>query len=87
MELVIKALAAIIVLAVISVLLWSFVARTQADISTEQTTASTAATAATTAAANAAASNSGGFYGYFGYPSTTVYVTDASGNYWKRFYS
>jgi predicted permease len=79
MELVIKALAVIIVLAVVAVLLWSFVAKTQADISTEQTTA---------AAAAAAANNSNGsFYGYFGYPSTTVYVTDASGNYWRRFYS
>lgn len=80
MELVIKALAVIIVLAVVSVLLWSFVAKTQADISTDQT-------AATTAAAAAANNNNGGFYGYFGYPSTTVYVTDVSGNYWRRFYS
>jgi predicted permease len=79
MELVIKALAVIIVLAVVAVLLWSFVAKTQADISTEQTTAA--------AAAAAANNNNGGFYGYFGYPSTTVYVTDASGNYWRRFYS
>ena len=83
MELVVKALAVIIVLAVVSVLLWSFVAKTQADISTEQTTAAAAAAAA----ANNSNSNIGGFYGYFGYPSTTVYVTDVSGNYWKRFYS
>ena len=80
MELVVKALAVIIVLAVVSVLLWSFVAKTQADISTEQ--------AAAAAAADAATNNNGGnFYGYFGYPSRTVYVTDASGNYWRRFYS
>ena len=83
MELVVKALAVIIVLAVVSVLLWSFVAKTQADISTGQT----AAAAAAAAAANNSDNNSGGFYGYFGYPSTTVYVNDASGNYWKRFYS
>lgn len=79
MELVIKALAVIIVLAVVAVLLWSFVAKTQADISTEQ--------AAAAAAADAANNNNGNFYGYFGYPSRTVYVTDASGNYWRRFYS
>lgn len=78
MELVIKALAVIIVLAVVSVLLWSFVAKTQSDISNEETAA---------AAAAADSNRNGSFYGYFGYPSTTVYVTDASGSYWKRFYS
>lgn len=87
MELIVKILAVVIVLSILSVLLWSYVVKTQADIDTQH-----AAQNAEQNAAQAAAENS--LYAnrpiYYSRPITKVYVNDASGNswnYWKRFYS
>lgn len=68
MELVIKILSVAIVLAVLYVLLWSYMVRTQADVDTQ-----------------AAASEPSPIY--YSNPVTKVYIADASGNSWKRFYS
>jgi uncharacterized protein (UPF0333 family) len=84
MEELIKYIALVVVLTIVGIGMWAFITSTQA--------AQAAAATATTAAATATKSTdeeSGWDAVFYGYsrPSTNIYINDASGNYWRRFYS
>ena len=86
MEELIKYVALVVVLTIVGIGMWAFITSTQAAQAAAATATTAAATATTAQSSDTDSGWTSVFYGYSP-PSTNIYINDASGNYWKRFYS
>jgi cytoskeletal protein RodZ len=86
MEELIKYVALVVVLAIVAIGMWAFITSTQAAQAAAATATATTTTAATSQSTGTGSGWDAVFYGYSP-PSTNIYINDASGNYWRRFYS
>lgn len=84
MEELIKYVALVVVLTIVGIGMWAFITSTQAAQA-----AAASATSATATTAQSSDTDSGWTSVFYRYtpPATNIYVNDASGNYWRRFYS